>query len=144
VLLSRQSEFYREAGNQSRLPIVVPFDDSNSGSMKTTKTPKISRRSLFGRSLGSTAALLTGTASAAQIGAGDSSPDFKTSGERSMTLQEFRALNGEGSVARLMGSMDCDLLAKCHKQMKDKEGIWIPELVPLLNEIDTRTHSNVT
>ena len=106
--------------------------------MKKTKLPSISRRNLLGTSLSSTAALIAGTASAARIGTGDQK--FKTTGEKSMTLEEFRSLNGEGSVARLMGSMDCDLLASCHKGMKEKEGVWIPELVPMFDEIDRRTH----
>ena len=110
--------------------------------MKDPENSKISRRKLLGASLGSSAAIVAGTAgTAATASAGEIEREkFKTTAKESMTLEEFRTLNGEGSVARLIGSMDCDLLAMCHKRMKAEEGIWIPELVPLFNEIDARTH----
>ncbi len=115
----------------------MPFDKSSNDLMKNSKTSKISRRKLLGASLASSAALVaTATASRGATG----KTKFKTTGADSMSLQEFRALNGEGSVARLMGSMDCDLLSMCHKRMKDEEGVWIPELVPVFEEIDARTH----
>lgn len=107
--------------------------------MKKAKTSTISRRKLLGATLGSSATLATGTASASR-GETEKRGEFNTNGKKSMTLEEFRTLNGEGSVARLIGSMDCDLLSMCHKRMATEEGIWIPELVPMFREIDARTH----
>ena len=100
--------------------------------------PDLSRRNVLGASLSSTAALVAGTAAAASKSnhRPSSQKNFKSTGEDSMSLEEFRTLNGPGSVGRLIGEMDCDLLASCHKDMKKRHGVWIPELVPVFNQID--------
>lgn len=105
--------------------------------------PELSRRKIIGGSVASSVALLTGKAGAAATSEADKQPQtFKTNGARAMTLEEFRALNGPGSVARLMGEMNCDVMGMCHKRIEEEQGVWIPELVPIFKEIDARTGSH--
>lgn len=99
---------------------------------------EISRRKVLGASIASSVAVVAGKVSASEAGA--SGQSLKSNGNESMTLEEFRALNGPGAVPRLMREMDCDFLAQCHKKMKNEHGIWIPELVPIFEEIDARSH----
>ena len=102
---------------------------------------QVSRRKILGASLGSTAALVAGKSAAASK-SHNQPVTFKTTGAESMSLEEFRTLNGPGSVARLIGEMDCDLLASCHKDMKKNGGVWIPELVPVFQKIDQQARPN--
>jgi hypothetical protein len=99
---------------------------------------EISRRNVIEGSLAASLGLLAGKVSASE--ADEQTRNFKTNGANSMTLDEFRALNDPGSVPKLMGQMKCDTLSMCHKRLRDDQGIWIPELVPIFNEIDALTH----
>lgn len=102
---------------------------------------ELSRRKVIGGSIASSLALLTGKAAATEPDAGGAAVEFATGGSDSMSLEEFRQLNGPGSIAKLMGEMNCDTLAMCHKGMKEKHGIWIPELEPIFAEIDARSNA---
>ena len=105
--------------------------------------PELSRRNVIEGSLAASLGLLAAKASASETGADGGtweSEAFETNGAESMTLDEFRALNGPGSVAKLMGQMNCDTMSKCHKRMKKEQGVWIPELVPIFKEIDALTY----
>ncbi len=57
-----------------------------------------------------------------------------------MTLAEFRELNGPGSVAELFTHMrgENKTFDMCHRRLRDEQGIWIPELVPIFRDLDAR------
>ena len=104
---------------------------------------QLSRRKVIGGSLATTLGLAAGNTStkAAAAGPEDASddPPLRSKGGEPMSLREFQALNGPGAVSRLMGQMECETLSGCHRDMKKKHGIWIPELVPFFEEIDARS-----
>ena len=69
---------------------------------------------------------------------------FRTTGATSMTLEDFQALNGPGSVAQLFSHMKCTSLSKCHETMREEHGIWIPELVPVFQQLDAMSECSET
>ena len=97
---------------------------------------KMSRR----EAMGSVAASLV----AGSALANGPTPEFRTGGATSMTLEEFQSLNGPGSVAQLFGHMQCASLSKCHETMREEHGIWIPELVPVFQQLDAMSGCSET
>ena len=94
---------------------------------------KMTRRASLGLMGAAVTSALAGKASA--------SPKPKLRGTGSdMTLAEFRAMNGPGSVAELFTHMrgQDKTFAMCHRRLREEQGIWIPELVPIFGEIDSK------
>jgi len=88
----------------------------------------LSRRAALGTAA---ASLFAGRA----LGGNRLTAQFRSSGD-SMTLAEFRALNGADAVPQLLGHLNCGSMTNCHKRMREEHGIWIPELVPVFEELD--------
>ena len=99
---------------------------------------KMTRRASMGLMGAAMTAALAGKA------LGSPAPTPKLKGTGSMTLAEFQALNGPGSVAELFSHMRGDpedppkTFDMCHRRLRDEQGIWIPELVPIFREIDAK------
>lgn len=97
---------------------------------------KISRREAF-NSLAATAIVGLG-ATASEKNDEPVPITNKKSGQKvkPMTLQEFQQMNGPIGAEDLFRQIDGHTFAKCHKVMREKHGIWIPELVPVFEKLD--------
>ena len=94
---------------------------------------KISRRTAIGTAAASMLAGVSGAEpAAAQSPQAQDLPPLKT-----MTLEEFRSLEGPMAADQILAKLDCKTFMECHKRMREETGIWIPELVPVFEKLDT-------
>lgn len=98
----------------------------------------VTRRASFGLLGAAFTAAMAGKALAGETTGGDTAA-LKGTGE-DMTLAEFRELNGPGSVAELFTHMrgEKKTFDMCHRKLRDEQGIWIPELVPVFRDLDAK------
>ena len=94
---------------------------------------KITRRTSIGLMGAAVTSALTGKALASTP---PTTPKLKGTG--TMTLAEFQKLNGPGSVAELFSHMrgHDKTLDMCHRKLREEQGLWIPELVPIFRDLD--------
>ena len=53
-----------------------------------------------------------------------------------MTLEEFQRMDTPIAVEDLFRHGEGHTFMMCHKDMREKHGIWIPELVPVFEKLD--------
>ncbi len=96
---------------------------------------KISRRAALGSVAASALAPLAAKTAMASPATSTTAPagDAKV---RSMTLDEFRTLDLPVGVEDLFSEREGKTFMMCHLEMRDKHGIWIPELVPVFEKLD--------
>ena len=94
---------------------------------------KISRRAALG-SVAATALV----ALESKVGAEIPQPNSRQPGRpvKPMTLEEFRQMDAPVGVEDLFRQVEGHTFMKCHKEMEEKHGIWIPELVPVFEKLD--------
>lgn len=104
---------------------------------------KISRRTAFGS-----------VAASALVGLGSSraeaeKPQRKPKARKSerpvkpMTLEEFKQMDTSIAVEDLFRHGEGHTFMMCHKDMREKHGIWIPELVPIFEKMDAMRAASV-
>jgi hypothetical protein len=95
---------------------------------------KISRRTAFG-SVAATALVGLGSSRAQ---AEQPQPKAKKSERpvKPMTLEEFKRMDTPIGVEDLFRHGEGHTFMMCHKDMREKHGIWIPELVPVFEKMD--------
>ncbi len=104
---------------------------------------KISRRTAFGS-----------VAASALVGLGSSrakaenpQPQPKSNkAERPvkpMTLDEFKRMDTPIAVEDLFRHGEGHTFMMCHKDMRERHGIWIPELVPVFEKMDAMRAASV-
>ncbi len=104
---------------------------------------KISRR----KALGSVAAsALVGLASSrAKAENPQPRPEPRNSERpvKPMTLEEFKRMDTPIAVEDLFRHGEGHTFMMCHKDMREKHGIWIPELVPIFEKMDAMRAASV-
>ena len=96
---------------------------------------EMSRRKAIGSAA---AALMASTARGSEP-----APGLRTGGASSMTLADFRALNGSGSLPELFSHLKCGSFSRCHEEMREVHGVWIPELVPVFEQLDAMAEPKI-
>ena len=92
---------------------------------------KISRRAALGSVAASALAPL-----AAKTAMASSAAPAGNGNVRTMTLDEFRNADLPVGVEDLFSEREGKTFMMCHLEMRDKHGIWIPELVPVFEKLD--------
>jgi|GEM_PF-3315577 hypothetical protein len=118
----------------------------NSSSRMEIRHEKMSRRAALG-SVAATATALVGLGakpSAAEPATAKPGPGLGKT-ERPvtpMTLEEFQRMNSPVGVEELFSHVEGHTFMMCHRDMKEKHGIWIPELVPVFEKLDAMRAKN--
>lgn len=96
----------------------------------------ISRRTALG-SVAATA--LTGLSSKAEAKSANPQKSSANGRQpvRSMTLEEFQQMETPIDANDLFHQIEGHSFSMCHKDMRDVHGIWIPELVPIFEKMDS-------
>ena len=94
--------------------------------------PEITRRTAMGTMAASLLVKPTvGRGADASPSAGGTRPV-----QRTMTLEEFRSMDPE-AVEQVLSHLTCESFMKCHECVREETGVWIPELVPVFEKLDT-------
>jgi hypothetical protein len=103
---------------------------------------RISRRSALG-SVAASALVGLGSQVKAETPQAQPSPEKSKRPVKPMTLDEFKRMNTPIAVEDLFRHGEGHTFMMCHKDMREKHGIWIPELVPIFEKMDAmRAASN--
>ena len=103
---------------------------------------KISRRAALG-SVAASALVGLGAKALAQKPKSRPIPQKPQRPVKPMTLEEFRQMDTPIAVEDLFNHSDGHTFMACHKDMRDKHGIWIPELVPVFEKLDAMRAASV-
>ena len=103
---------------------------------------KISRRAAVGSVAASALAGLGARTAAAKLKP-QPNPKKPERLVQPMTLEEFRKMNAPIAVEDLFHQIEGHTFMECHKDMREKHGIWIPELVPVFEKLDAMRVANI-
>ncbi len=104
---------------------------------------KISRRTALG-SVAATALVGLGSARVkAESPQHQPKPKKSDRTVKPMTLEEFKRMDGPIAVEDLFRHGEGHTFMMCHKDMREKHGIWIPELVPIFEKMDAMRAASV-
>ena len=103
---------------------------------------RISRRSALG-SLAASALVGLGARAGAEKPKPQPNPKKPERPVKPMTLEEFQQMNVPIAVEDLFNQIEGHTFMKCHKEMREKHGIWIPELVPVFEKLDAMQAASV-
>ena len=96
---------------------------------------RISRRTAIG-SVAASALVGLGAKAGAEKPKSPPNPKTPERPVKPMTLEEFQQMDTPIAVDDLFTHMEGHTFMNCHKDMREKHGIWIPELVPVFEKLD--------
>ena len=96
---------------------------------------EISRRTAL-RSVAATALVGLTAPLAAQVPKSHSGQKKTKHPVKPMSLDEFRQCKGPPAAEKLFNPAEGHTFMACHIDMREKHGIWIPELVPVFEKMD--------
>lgn len=95
---------------------------------------QISRRAALTKMTSTLAASVLAGAAIAHSGTAAQKPGEAAPG--SITLDQFLAMDLPDGSGQLLDRLDCTTFAACHERMREENGVWIPELVPVFEKLD--------